>query len=133
MHLVEMLAREVLTTRLRMFTKRRSEISLEFCEDVGVGEIWEELLTTSKLLCSTYLKIKGIWSPKALKFKYLKYTGGNTNFLSYQGEPFRPWPKQSFYSKNIKFCLAYCALGMHSYIHSANMALCVSPQSRLSS
>ena len=33
-----------------------TEISLEFPEEVGVGAIWEELLTTSKLLCSTYLK-----------------------------------------------------------------------------
>ena len=43
-------------------------------KDVGVGGIWEELLTTSKLLCSTYLKIKEIcW----MKFKGLKYTGEN--------------------------------------------------------
>ena len=45
------------------------------------GEIWEELLTTSKLLCSTYLKIKGIYSLKALKFKCLKYTGENTDLV----------------------------------------------------
>ena len=48
------------------------QVSLEFCEDVEVGVILEELLTTSKLLCSTYLKIKGICSLKALKFKRLK-------------------------------------------------------------
>ena len=58
-----------------------SQFSLELCEDVGVGEIWEELLTTSKLLCSTYLKIKGICSLKALKFKHLKYTGENTDLV----------------------------------------------------
>ena len=33
-----------------------AEFSLEFCKDIGVGEIWEELLTISKHLCSTYLK-----------------------------------------------------------------------------
>ena len=54
-----------------------TEFSLEFCEDVGVGVIWEEL-TTSKLLSSTYLKIKGICSLKALKIKRLRYTGKNT-------------------------------------------------------
>ena len=32
--------------------------------------IWEEILTTSKLLCSTYLKIKGICSLKALKLNF---------------------------------------------------------------
>ena len=37
-----------------------TEFSLKFHEDMEVGGIWEELLTTSKLLCSTYLKIKGI-------------------------------------------------------------------------
>ena len=47
-------------------SRQATEVSLEFCEDVGVDEIWEELLTTSKLLCSTYLKIKGISSLKAL-------------------------------------------------------------------
>ena len=41
----------------------------------GVGAIWEELLTKSKLLCSTYLKIKGVCSLKAIN---LKYTGENT-------------------------------------------------------
>ena len=54
-----------------------AEFFREFCEDVGVGVVGEELLTTSKLLCSTYLKIKGICSMKALKFKYLMYTGEN--------------------------------------------------------
>ena len=34
-----------------------AEVSLEFSEEVRVGEIWEELLTTSKLLCSTYLHV----------------------------------------------------------------------------
>ena len=43
-----------------------------------MGEIWEELLITLKLLCSTYLKIKGICLLKALKFKRLKYTAENT-------------------------------------------------------
>ena len=42
------------------------------------GAIWVELLTTSKLLSSTYVKIKGICYLKALKFKCLKYTGENT-------------------------------------------------------
>ena len=51
---------------------------IQFSEDVGVGVIWEELLTTSKLLCSTYLKIRGICSLKALKFKRLKCIGENT-------------------------------------------------------
>ena len=37
--------------------------------------IWEELLTTSKLVCSTYLNIKAICLLKAL---HLKYTGENT-------------------------------------------------------
>ena len=46
-----------------------TKIFLEFSEDVGVGIIWEELQTSSKDLCSTYLKIKGICSLKALKFK----------------------------------------------------------------
>ena len=57
-----------------------TEFSLEFCEDIWVGVIWEEILTTSKLLCSTYIKIKGICSLKALKlnFKRLRYTGENT-------------------------------------------------------
>ena len=58
-----------------------TEFSLEFREDVAVGVIWEELLTTSKFLCSTYSKIKGICSLKALKFKCLKYTGENTVIL----------------------------------------------------
>ena len=58
-----------------------SELSLEICEDIGVGEIWEELITTSKLLCSTYLQIKGICSLKALKCKCLKYTRENTGIL----------------------------------------------------
>ena len=49
-------------------------ISLEFSEEVGVGAIWEDLLTTSKLLCSTYLHIRGL---KALKFRHLKYTKEN--------------------------------------------------------
>ena len=35
-----------------------------------------QTITTSKLLCSTYLKIKAICSLEALKFKYLWYTGG---------------------------------------------------------
>ena len=55
------------------------EFSLEVCEDVGVGEIWEESLATSKLLCSTYilyLKIKGICLLMALKFKALKVYWG---------------------------------------------------------
>ena len=43
--------------------------------------IWEELLTTSKHLYSTHLKIKGICSLKALKFKCLKYTGENTDLI----------------------------------------------------
>ena len=64
--------------KLNLLVIRTSEFSLEFSEDVGVGEIWEELLTTSKLLCSTYLNIKGICSLKALKFKRLKYTRKNT-------------------------------------------------------
>ena len=34
---------------------------------------------TSKLLSSTYFKIKGNCSLKALKFKHLKYTGENTD------------------------------------------------------
>ena len=51
------------------------EVSLGFSEDVGEGEIWEELLTTSKLLCSTCLKVNGVCSPKAVE---LKYTGENT-------------------------------------------------------
>ena len=55
-----------------------AEISLESSEDVGVGMIWEELLTTAKHLYSTHLKIKGICSLKALKFERLKYTGENT-------------------------------------------------------
>ena len=59
-----------------------AEFSLEFCEDVGVGVIWEELLTTSKLLCSTHLNINGIWLLKALKSKRLKYTGGNTEYAT---------------------------------------------------
>ena len=54
------------------------EISLEFSEDVGVGAIWEELLTTLKL-CFTYLKVKGVCLLKALKFKHLKYAGENTD------------------------------------------------------
>ena len=54
-----------------------SEISLESSEDVGV-RFWEELITTSKHLCSTHLKIKGVCSLKALKFKHLEYTGENT-------------------------------------------------------
>ena len=45
---------------------------LEFCEGTGVGVVWEELPTTSLLLCSTYLKIKGISSLKVLKFKYTR-------------------------------------------------------------
>ena len=49
-----------------------TEFSL-FCEDVGVGVIWEKLLTTSELLCI------GICSLKALKFKCLKYAGENTD------------------------------------------------------
>ena len=57
------------------------EISLEFSEDVGVGAIWEELLTTSKHLCSTYLKIKGVCSLKTLKFKRLNYAGENTGLV----------------------------------------------------
>ena len=59
-----------------------TEFTLEFCEDVGggwVGVILEELLTTPKLLCPTYLKIKGFCSLKAFKFKCLKYTGENTH------------------------------------------------------
>ena len=55
-----------------------AEISLELSEDVEVGMIWGELLTTSKHLCSTHLKIKGICSLKGLKFKRLQYTGENT-------------------------------------------------------
>ena len=55
-----------------------SEFSLEFCEDEGVGMMWEELLPTSKLPYSTYLKIKEICSLKARKFKCSKYTGENT-------------------------------------------------------
>ena len=43
--------------------------------------ILEGLLTTSKLLCSTYLKIKGICLLKVLKFKCLKYTGENTTWV----------------------------------------------------
>lgn len=39
-----------------------AEISLEFSEDIEVGTIWEELLTTSKLMLHPhlYLKIKGV-------------------------------------------------------------------------
>ena len=60
-------------SELKTFTT--SEVSLEYyCEDARVGVIWEEPLTTSKLLCSTYLKIKGICSLKALKFKCLRRT-----------------------------------------------------------
>ena len=43
-----------------------SEISPE---EVGEGVIWEVLLSESKVLCSTYIKIKGICSLKALKHK----------------------------------------------------------------
>ena len=53
-------------------------VLLEFCKDIGMGVVWEELLTTSKILWSTYLKIKGICSLNALKFKCLKYIGKNT-------------------------------------------------------
>ena len=42
-----------------------SGISLELSEEVGVGAIWEELLTTSRLLCSTYLHINGVFLLKA--------------------------------------------------------------------
>ena len=31
---------------------RHAEFFLEFCEDIEVGVIWVELLTTSKLPCS---------------------------------------------------------------------------------
>ena len=55
-----------------------AEISIELSEDVGVGMIREELLTTSKHLCSTHLKIKAICSLKALKFECLKCTEENT-------------------------------------------------------
>ena len=55
-----------------------TEFSLEVCDYIGVGVIWEELLAISKLLYSTYLKIKGICLLKALTFKRLKYTGENT-------------------------------------------------------
>ena len=44
------------------------------------GAIWEELLSTPKLLCSTYLHIKGACL-LALKFKRLKYTGENTTWI----------------------------------------------------
>ena len=64
-----------------LFAKKRRSVAqsktysrLEFCKEVGVGVIWEELLTTSKLLCSTHLKIKGIWSLKALKLSILERT-----------------------------------------------------------
>ena len=40
--------------------------------------IGAELLTTSKHLCSTHLKIKGICSLKALKYKHLQCTRVNT-------------------------------------------------------
>ena len=63
---------------LRLFRSQPSEFSLEFCEDVGVGVIWEELLTTSKLPCSTFSKIKGMCLLKSLIVKCLKYTGENT-------------------------------------------------------
>lgn len=39
---------------------------------------WEELVTTSKDISSTYSKIKGNYSLKALKFNHLKYAGENT-------------------------------------------------------
>ena len=59
-----------LYVHIKKFSFRlESEFSLEFCKDTGVGMIWGELLTTSKLLCSTYLKIKDICLLKALKFK----------------------------------------------------------------
>ena len=40
--------------------------------------VWEELTTTSKLLSSTYFKIKGNCSLKAPKLKYM-YIGENTD------------------------------------------------------
>ena len=46
----------------------------------GGCNFWEELTTTSKHLCSTHLKIKGVCSRKALKLKHLKYTGENTEY-----------------------------------------------------
>ena len=42
------------------------------------GVFWEESKATSKHLSSTYSKIKGNCSLKALKLKHLKYTGENT-------------------------------------------------------
>ena len=48
---------------------RTSEISLE---EIGEDVTWEELPTTLKLLCPTYLKIKDVCSFKALQFKCLK-------------------------------------------------------------
>ena len=46
---------------------------MEFSEDIyRESEVCEELLTTSKLLSSTYLKIKGVCLLKALKFRCLK-------------------------------------------------------------
>ena len=68
-----------------------------FCEGIGVGVIWEELLTISKLLFSTYLKIKGICSLKALKLKRLKYTGENTGFLYSYIELLIVWMTQAMY------------------------------------
>ena len=62
----------------KFFIDTPTEFSPELCEDVGVGVTWEELLTTLKHLCSTYLRFKGICSLKALEFDCLKYTGKNT-------------------------------------------------------
>ena len=50
------------------------------------GMIWEELLTTSKFLCSTHLDIKGICSLEVIKFKCLERTLPASEFL-------RQWAK----------------------------------------
>ena len=40
---------DITDTAMPLLSERLAEFSIEFCEDVGVGVIWEELLTTSKL------------------------------------------------------------------------------------
>ena len=58
-----------------------SVFSPEFSQGVGVVVLREEFLTTSKLLRSTYLQIKGDCLLKALKFKHLKYTEEDTVYM----------------------------------------------------
>ena len=57
-------------------------LSQEFSQGVVGGCIWEKLKAISKLLSSTYFKIKGNCLLKALKFKCLKYTR-NTEYIHY--------------------------------------------------